>query len=107
MGGRAPGAPPPRSANDLGSWADPLPGYYGIRSMSGWYTYLSTSGRYTSYWNAFLLLMGYTVDLHVVDSPENVFLVPLFYLYLHQLEPLVVQSLVFSWNILSKDKSAI
>ena len=43
----------------------------------------------------------------LMNYPDNVLLVPPFYLYLHQLEPLVVQSLVFSWNILSKDKSAI
>ena len=37
-----------------GDWADPPPiGYYGIRS---------TSGRYESYWNAFLLLPCFLSD---------------------------------------------
>ena len=40
------------SRRDLhpGGWADPLIGYYGIRSTSGWYT---------SYWNVFFLGYGY------------------------------------------------
>ena len=37
-----------------GDWADPPPiGYYGVRS---------TSGRYESYWNAFLLLPCFLSD---------------------------------------------
>ena len=41
---------PPRG---VGGWADPPFGYYGIRS---------TSGRYASYWNAFLFYVNFCCD---------------------------------------------